>query len=111
MGQRYFETDNRFVTKRDFDMQKYHITTLSFTANKILAQFRFIFRMTYIPHFDTNYKILKYTILAEEVPDFVDFMKNNYPPGFTYADFAKDFTAEFYDPVAWANLFKDAGAK
>ena len=38
-------------------------------------------------------------------------MKDNYPPGFTYADFAKDFKAEFWDPVYWANLFQDSGAK
>jgi alpha-L-fucosidase len=41
----------------------------------------------------------------------VDFMKKNYPPGFTYADFAAQFTAEFYDPAQWADLFKAAGAK
>ena len=44
-------------------------------------------------------------------PSFVKFMKDNYRPDFTYADFAADFTAEFYDPVQWAKLFKDAGAK
>jgi len=47
----------------------------------------------------------------KKVPEVVDFMKKNYPPGFQYADFAKDFNAEFYDPVSWAKLFKDAGAK
>lgn len=39
------------------------------------------------------------------------FMKNNYKPDFTYADFASQFTAEFYDPDEWADLFKKAGAK
>ncbi|XP_003747622.1 alpha-L-fucosidase [Galendromus occidentalis] len=43
--------------------------------------------------------------------DAVDFMKRNYRPGFTYADFAKDFTAEFYNASRWAKLFNDAGAK
>jgi len=43
--------------------------------------------------------------------DVVKFMKNNYPPGFTYADFAKDFTAEFYDPDHWADIFNASGAK
>ena len=46
-----------------------------------------------------------------KVPAFVNFMKDNYRPDFTYADFANDFTAEFYDPVQWAKLFKDSGAK
>ncbi len=43
--------------------------------------------------------------------NYVEFMKKNYRPDFTYADFASQFTAEFYDPVKWAKLFQDAGAK
>jgi len=42
---------------------------------------------------------------------YVDFMKKNYPPGFTYADFASQFTAEFYDPDHWADIFEASGAK
>ena len=41
----------------------------------------------------------------------VDFMKKNYPPGFTYADFAAQFKAEFFNPDQWADIFKAAGAK
>ena len=41
----------------------------------------------------------------------VDFMKRNYIPDFTYADFAKQFTAEFYNPDQWAEIFKASGAK
>lgn len=41
----------------------------------------------------------------------VDFMQKNYPPGFTYQEFAPKFTAEFFDPDAWATLFSRAGAK
>jgi alpha-L-fucosidase len=41
----------------------------------------------------------------------VDFMKKNYPPGFTYADFAAQFTAEFYDPDQWADIIEASGAK
>ena len=43
--------------------------------------------------------------------DVVNFMKQNYPPDFTYADFASQFHAEFYNPDQWADLFKAAGAK
>ncbi|RZC32185.1 alpha-L-fucosidase-like [Asbolus verrucosus] len=43
--------------------------------------------------------------------DYVDFMEKNYPPSFTYQDFAKEFTAEFYDPTQWASLFEKSGAK
>ncbi|XP_068227948.1 tissue alpha-L-fucosidase-like [Palaemon carinicauda] len=42
---------------------------------------------------------------------YVDFMKKNYRPDFTYADFASQFTAEFYDPNEWADIFKAAGAR
>lgn len=41
----------------------------------------------------------------------VTFMEENYKPDFTYADFAKDFTAEFYDPNRWADIFNASGAR
>jgi len=43
--------------------------------------------------------------------DVQDFMAQNYKPGFTYGDFAKQFTAEFYEPAQWVQMFKDSGAK
>lgn len=39
-------------------------------------------------------------------PSATYFMEKNYPPGFTYADFAPQFTAEFFDPNKWAEIFK-----
>ena len=44
-------------------------------------------------------------------PQYVQFMENNYPPGFTYQDFASQFKAEFYDPNQWADIIKASGAK
>jgi len=44
-------------------------------------------------------------------PSVLDFLKKNYPPDITYADFAKDFKAQFYDPNQWADIFKASGAK
>ena len=44
-------------------------------------------------------------------PDFVNFMNKNFPPGFSYADFAPMFKAEFYDPNQWADLFQASGAR
>jgi len=44
-------------------------------------------------------------------PATVKFMKKNYPPGFTYADFAPQFKAEFFNPNQWADIFKASGAK
>ncbi|XP_033755187.1 alpha-L-fucosidase-like [Pecten maximus] len=42
---------------------------------------------------------------------YVEFMEDNYPPSFTYADFAPDFHASLYDPDYWADIFEDSGAK
>lgn len=42
---------------------------------------------------------------------YVDFMKENYRPDFTYADFASSFTAEYYNPHDWVDLFQSSGAK
>ncbi len=41
----------------------------------------------------------------------VEWMKENYPPDFTYADFAKQFTAELYNANYWADVLKASGAK
>ncbi|CAL4115880.1 unnamed protein product, partial [Meganyctiphanes norvegica] len=41
----------------------------------------------------------------------LEFMKDNYPPDFTYQDFAPQLTAEFFDPVHWAQTFEASGAK
>lgn len=43
--------------------------------------------------------------------EYVQFMEDNYPPNFEYPDFAPMFHAELFDPAAWAQLFKNAGAK
>ncbi|XP_054157793.1 tissue alpha-L-fucosidase-like [Oppia nitens] len=48
---------------------------------------------------------------ADKVDNFIEFMKNNYPPNWTYQDFAKQFTTEFFDPNHWADVFRSAGAK
>ncbi|RXG56742.1 Plasma alpha-L-fucosidase [Armadillidium vulgare] len=42
---------------------------------------------------------------------YVEFMNDNYRPGFTYQDFGPQFTAEFFHPHQWAKLFEDAGAR
>jgi alpha-L-fucosidase len=46
-----------------------------------------------------------------KVPEYVEFMNKSYPPDFTYPDFAPMFKAEMFDPVKWANTFKQSGAK
>ena len=42
---------------------------------------------------------------------YVNFMKNNYPPGFQYQDFAHQFTAEFFNAKEWVDIFASSGAK
>nr|VZI07040.1 unnamed protein product [Spirometra erinaceieuropaei] len=39
------------------------------------------------------------------------YMEIFYPGGFAYADFAKQFRAEFFDPHHWADIFHASGAK
>ena len=48
---------------------------------------------------------------ANKLPNYVEFMKKNYPPNFGYSDFAPMFKAEFFDPVAWADLLTKSGAR
>lgn len=38
-------------------------------------------------------------------------MRQRYPPNFTYQDFARDFTAEFFNASDWAELFQASGAR
>lgn len=48
---------------------------------------------------------------GEQASAYVEYMKNNYRPGFSYADFAPMFKAELYEPEKWADLFAKSGAK
>ncbi|CAG9829563.1 unnamed protein product [Diabrotica balteata] len=43
--------------------------------------------------------------------EVVNYLKNYYSPNWKYQNFAKDFTAEFYDPNEWAEIFANSGAK
>lgn len=47
----------------------------------------------------------------EAIESVQTFMKNNYPPTWKYTDFASQFTAEFFEPEKWAEIFKASGAK
>ena len=44
-------------------------------------------------------------------PDIVKFMAKYYKPGFTYPEFAPQFTAELFNAKKWANLFANSGAR
>jgi alpha-L-fucosidase len=43
--------------------------------------------------------------------EVVDFMNKHYPDDFTYADFAAQFRAEFFNPDQWTELFNSSGAQ
>lgn len=47
----------------------------------------------------------------EHNQDAVEYMKKNYPPNFTYDDFASDFKADLFNPKEWAEIFRNSGAK
>ncbi|XP_023212399.1 alpha-L-fucosidase-like [Centruroides sculpturatus] len=49
--------------------------------------------------------------VGTKIPQYVEFMKKNYRPNFTYPDFGPSFTAEFYDPDQWAEIFNASGAR
>lgn len=44
-------------------------------------------------------------------PVLSQFMEDNYPPGFSYADFAPMFRAELFNPDEWVDIFESSGAK
>lgn len=44
-------------------------------------------------------------------PKCVSYMTKNYPPGFSYPEFAPYFHAEFFNPEDWADIFQASGAK
>ena len=45
------------------------------------------------------------------LPGIKQFMADNYKPDFTYADFAKQFTTEFFNGEQWADIFNSSGAR
>ncbi|XP_059614349.1 putative alpha-L-fucosidase [Phlebotomus argentipes] len=47
----------------------------------------------------------------ENSEKYVEYMKKNFKPGFSYQDFARDFTAEHFNASEWADLFARSGAK
>ncbi|XP_023694858.2 plasma alpha-L-fucosidase isoform X1 [Paramormyrops kingsleyae] len=47
----------------------------------------------------------------QKLTPYVDFMRQNYPPDFQYADFAPQFTAEFFNAKQWTEIFAASGAK
>ena len=47
----------------------------------------------------------------DNMTDVVNFMKENYPPNFTYQDFGSELKMEFFDANWISDIVKDSGAK
>ncbi|KAM6185239.1 plasma alpha-L-fucosidase [Rhynchocyon petersi] len=47
----------------------------------------------------------------DQKPEYVEFMKRNYPPDFKYEDFGPQFTAQFFNASQWADILQASGAK
>lgn len=47
----------------------------------------------------------------ERKQPYVEYMTKNFKPGFTYQEFASDFTVEHFDANEWSKLFAESGAK
>lgn len=47
----------------------------------------------------------------DKINETVEYMTKNYKPGTSYAELAPAFTAEFFDPDYWADLFEKSGAR
>ena len=53
-----------------------------------------------------------FLILDEQnYPEVSKYIKDNYKPGFKYADFAPMFTAKFFDAEKWAKIIAKSKAK
>lgn len=48
---------------------------------------------------------------GEKKASYINYMEKNYRPGFSYADFAPMFTAEFFNPNEFAELVSNSGAR
>lgn len=62
-----------------------------------------------VPTFGTEW-FWKYWRDNKDQP-YVEYMKKNFKPDFTYQEFAPQFTAEHFNANEWAALFKQSGAK
>jgi len=62
-----------------------------------------------VPSFGTEW--FWYSWKDRHNPDIEQFVNQTERPGFTYQEYAPRFTADLYDPNAWAHLFAKSGAQ
>lgn len=64
-----------------------------------------------VPGFDSEWFWWHWQGQQPPDPKCVAYMNKNYPPGFRYPEFARQFHAQFFDPEEWADIFTASGAK
>ena len=62
-----------------------------------------------VPSFDNEW--FWYNWKGIRMKKYVEFVKKNYPPGFSYSEFAPLFKAEFFNATQWAELVARSGAR
>ncbi|XP_066251248.1 alpha-L-fucosidase-like [Euwallacea similis] len=62
-----------------------------------------------VPGFDSEW--IWHEWRTDHKKEVEDFISKNYPPDFTYQEFASQLTGEFLNATQWADLLKRAGAK
>ncbi|VDM95832.1 unnamed protein product [Thelazia callipaeda] len=62
-----------------------------------------------VPAFHSEWMWYKWKVSNNS--DIIEYMKRNYKPGFTYADFAKDFTAQHFNASIFREIAESSGAR
>lgn len=64
-----------------------------------------------VPSFRTEWFWWMWQGDTKSMPEIPEYMRKYYEPDFAYADFAKQFRAELFQPDKWADLFVKSGAR
>lgn len=62
-----------------------------------------------VPSFDSEWFWYKWK--GKHLQKYLNYTEKNFPPGFSYAEFAPLFKAEFFDAKQWAELVARSGAR
>ncbi|XP_078346303.1 uncharacterized protein LOC144631685 [Oculina patagonica] len=106
----------RKKTSRDKDSQKFSPTWKSLDKREIPAWYDdakfgiFVHWGLYsVPSFDSEWFWFKWK--GKQMPKYLNYTEKNFPPGFSYNEFAPMFKAEFFDAKQWAELVAISGAR
>lgn len=101
---------------RDKDSQKFSPSWKSLDKRKIPSWYDdakfgiFVHWGLYsVPSFDSEWFWFKWK--GKQMPKYLNYTEKNFPPGFSYNEFAPMFKAEFFDARQWAELVARSGAR